>query len=159
MVDVCRSALKTDKAGSYPVTFLGWAYLGLGRLDDAQNQITLEKWKDFDRQHCGLAWVAMERRQYPEAMTQFAETLRVNNANVSAFVGWGIACREQGRLDEAAQRLEKALCLDPMNADAHYHLGLTYLALGNLKAAKGHAKALSEVDSALASDLLQKISE
>ena len=50
---------------------------------------------------------------------------RFEQALAAAHVKLGIALREQERFDEAAIRLQRALALNPRNAEAHHNLGMT----------------------------------
>ncbi len=62
-------------------------------------------------------------------------------------------------LEKAADEFREALRLAPDSAQAHYYLGVTFLAMDNLDGAVREYHALKELDSEMAEALHSKIKE
>jgi tetratricopeptide (TPR) repeat protein len=56
-------------------------------------------------------WTAHRSGQHDEALTQFESALSLDNENIDAYYGIGLAERARGRLAEAAAAFEKSLQL------------------------------------------------
>jgi len=61
----------------------------------------------------------MAAGKYTEAAEFFREALNQNPKDVTARVGYGMACVKQFQIDRAGEEFDKALNLDPKNALAH----------------------------------------
>ena len=69
----------------------------------------------------------------------------------------GDAYRQMGRNIEAIVAYKEAIRLKPDNADAHYGLGLSYLALKDRDSAQQEQQALQKLNPEMAAKLLAQI--
>lgn len=58
----------------------------------------------------------------------------------STYVVYGIHLYRTGQYQEAIRKFRKALTINPQSPEAHYDIGLTYLAIKDYQRAKAHAK-------------------
>jgi predicted CXXCH cytochrome family protein len=81
---------------------------------------------DADRPeaHLNLGLLDLRRRQLPEAEGEYRTALRLDPNFVPALVNLADLDRAQGRDDEGAELLRKAMAIEPDNADVRYALGL-----------------------------------
>jgi tetratricopeptide (TPR) repeat protein len=71
----------------------------------------------------------IQKDKYAEAQACFKRALQIENANVHANCGMGIACFNLGRLDEAVEYFKKVLQANPegdLAILAFYHIGNVY---------------------------------
>jgi type IV pilus assembly protein PilF len=94
--------------------------------------------------HYQLGAEALQGGRREEAMREFDESLRLDERNVAAHLGRGIAYQYFGKPAEAERDYRRALELDPENSDAHNALGQLYAVTNRV------AQAIPEFDRALA---------
>ena len=58
---------------------------------------------------------------------------------------YGIYFHKNGDLDEALEKYQKALEIEPGSAEAHYNVGLLHVDRGELESAVGHAQRAYEL--------------
>lgn len=115
---------------------LHWAYNlhGLILTQQGKQQEAIERFNealklkpDFLLPIYNTGNALLEMKQYDQAIAKFKEVLnrdvKGNIRTPHAYTQWGVALMRQGRMDEAAQMMQKALAVDPMYADAYYQLG------------------------------------
>lgn len=85
---------------------------------------------------------------YDRAEVEYRNTLQLDPANASAIARLGIVYFDQGRMGRAAPFLAKAKEVAPMDLDARYRLGATYLALNQPDDARREAEFLLQQDPA-----------
>ncbi|PWC90099.1 hypothetical protein TSH100_03705 [Azospirillum sp. TSH100] len=119
-----------------PKSDLHWAYNlhGLVLTQQGKPQEAIERFNealklkpDFLLPVYNTGNALLDMKQYDQAIAKFKEVL---NRDVKgdirtphAYTQWGVALMRQGRMDEAAQMMRKAIAVDPMYADAYYQLG------------------------------------
>lgn len=94
----------------------------------------------------GAALHCLNTRRFADAVTICRRVLEVDPGNADAQHLWGLAARQEGRLDEAAERLGLALERAPLFSAARVNLANT------LRAAGRHDAALRSYRLALAVD-------
>ncbi|KAA0595175.1 tetratricopeptide (TPR) repeat protein [Azospirillum lipoferum] len=115
---------------------LHWAYNlhGLILTQQGKQQQAIERFNealklkpDFLLPVYNTGNALLEMKQYDQAIAKFKEVLnrdaKGNTRMPHAYTQWGVALMRQGRLDEAAQMMQKAMAIDPMYADAYYQFG------------------------------------
>ena len=133
-----ENALTLNPSASQLRAPLALAYRGLGRIDDANNQMTLLGEADVavrDRilgevtelsasaqmfLARGLA-LAREKR-YESAARSFARAIELNPTSANAHASHALALDRLGNTTEALKQVRKAIALDGELAAAHYHL-------------------------------------
>lgn len=85
-----------------------------------------------------LCQIYKDRRCNAEAY--FDKALRINPNNSSIYLIKGIYLQKRGKLDEAIESYKKSLDINPDSANAHYNLGLAYLAQKQNSDANEHAQ-------------------
>lgn len=80
--------------------------------------------------------VAYGDKNYPEALKNFLEALRLNPDNPEAHYFVGIALLALDRVDEAIVHLARARQLDPNDLDIAFNLGVAYFAKGDYERAR-----------------------
>jgi tetratricopeptide (TPR) repeat protein len=117
---------------------------------------------DFNALHL-LGVIRAQQRKFPEADRLIAKALETNSSP-EALCNHGGVLVELGRIDEAMQRLRRALMMKPDYAEAHYNLGNALRKSGQLEeAARSFATAIklraNYVDAHLnASEVLRELS-
>lgn len=129
------AALTVQQTRVWASTESLWAHAVAAQPDNA-----------FARMSLGTALLEADRPA--EAETQFAALRAIvaaspDDVEARARLGiaeaqLGMAAKRAGRLDEAAQRLEAALVLNPRDGRLHLNLGGVYLELGRPDAAVRH---------------------
>jgi tetratricopeptide (TPR) repeat protein len=65
----------------------------------------------------GAGWAAHRNGQNDEALKQFESALAMDNENIDAYYGIGLAERARGRLPEATAAFEKSLQLTRLKVE------------------------------------------
>ena len=130
-------------------TMIGVIHQGQKRFAEAKKsyEAALEVSPDAAIAANNLAWMlADERQDLDRALTlaKRAESGRPNDPQVSDTIGWIYYQKQLPTL--AVAPFERAVTLDPGNAEFQYHLGLAYARLGE------NAKARTHLQKALAID-------
>ena len=130
-------------------TMIGIIHQGQKRLPDAKKsyETALEVNPDAAIAANNLAWMlADERQDLDRALTlaKRAESALPNDPQVSDTIGWIYYQKQLPAL--AVAPFERAVSLDPRNAEFQYHLGLAYARVGD------NAKARTHLQKALAID-------
>src|SRR4030043_2050028 len=118
------------------------------RMADAQETLRLlgdektqpTRRRDLDDVHLLLAQVCIEKEQYPEALSECQEALRINPESIEALNFSGIALRRSGRVDEAIEKYLAILKRKPGHPQTLYNLGIAY----SKKGAKDNAEESSK---------------
>jgi tetratricopeptide (TPR) repeat protein len=139
---------------SYPIGFA--SLLGLGTLTwlqaatyrDANDlyRLTLERNPDCWIVHSNVAALALDAHQFPSALTQSREAIRLQPRSAVAHMIAGTALLQLGHLDQAATEFETTLQLDPSWLEAHNSLG------NILVTQHRDAEAITQFERALAID-------
>ena len=66
----------------------------------------------------------LRNQDYQSVVALWADTVAKRPANARALCNFGGALYSAGRTEEALEKLQKSLLLDPKNADTHFNLGL-----------------------------------
>jgi len=93
-----------------------------------------------------------------EALPHFYEILRINPSDAPAHYKLGIILSRQGKNQEAAVHIAEVVRIIPKSGEAHLALGLLYLRTGKKDLALKQYKVLQAIDSKLAINLYQKLS-
>lgn len=70
----------------------------------------------------------------------FDKAIRLTPENAGIYLTQGVYLQKRGKLAEAIESYKKALELNPNSANAHYNLGLAYVAQKNFDLANEHAQ-------------------
>jgi tetratricopeptide (TPR) repeat protein len=81
-----------------------------------------------------------------EAEDAFSEAIRLDSADLLAYVNLGNLYDGQGKKDSAYKYYCKAIVLDPENGRAHYNLGLLLSEMGRLREADKELQAAIKYD-------------
>jgi tetratricopeptide (TPR) repeat protein len=137
---VPQSARKEYELGSlYPEYLaarndLGAQFLKLKRIDEAEQafRIVIDKDpKNFNAKF-NLGLVAIERKNYEDAITQLNQAIVIDSTRPVARLWLGVALLEMGDLPPAETELTKALVMGGAECvAAHYHLARIYLSRGD----------------------------
>ena len=97
--------------------------------------------------HYNLGNALVRQGRAAEAITQFAEAIRLFPDNATFQCALASSLTEQGETDAALPHYETALALEPDNADAHYNLGGALLTKGpgGLAVASAHFQRAIEL--------------
>ena len=145
------------------------AYLGLGKLDEAEHlanealrldsnyQPALKLLEQIKKEHYKRALTYLKIEQYDEAITEFNEALNRDPNFIDAYCGLGKAYLEKGNLREAENSAKKALKLNNNYQSALYvlesikqrycELARDYLEHGALVKAENLAKEVLRLDA------------
>ncbi|MBK8190974.1 MAG: tetratricopeptide repeat protein [Vampirovibrionales bacterium] len=83
--------------------------------------------------------------KYSSAARHYRAALNENKTDPTVYLGLAMALKSDGRLPEAKGVLEQLIQLYPQYAPAHYNLGETLEAQGNLDAAKASYRRYLEL--------------
>ncbi len=93
----------------------------------------------------GIFLVAHKKEK--EAEIAFQEALKLDSADVLAYVNYANLLDQQGNTTQAKKIYLKALSIEPENARAHYNLGLLYKELNEVTLAAAEFKKAVALDS------------
>jgi tetratricopeptide (TPR) repeat protein len=105
-----------------------------------------------------LAWKQLDGREYPEALQNFQEAVRLEPDVPDFFVGEGLAYYRLNDPDRAVETLKKAIQLDPKRPDAYKIIGDIYYQRDEIEMAIGYYEKgldLDPSDQALRQHLAQ----
>jgi Flp pilus assembly protein TadD len=88
--------------------------------------------------HNNLGVALKDQGRFEEAISHYAEALRIDPAYAVARSNLGIALAEQGKFEEAIEHFSEALRIQPNYEEAHYNLGLALAKQGNVQEAIRH---------------------
>jgi len=97
------------------------------------------------------------RKHYEKALDKLDSALRRDPARHEAHSDRGYVLRKLGQFEDALEAYDEALSLAPRYAPAIEYRGEAYLELARLDEAKRAHTRLMRIDSALASQLLEKM--
>jgi tetratricopeptide (TPR) repeat protein len=86
------------------------------------------------------------KRDYDRALADFDQAIRLNPADVPAYVDRGIAYSAKGDHERAAADFDQAIRLDPKHAVAYANRGTLYLEMGD------YDRAIPDLDRAIQLD-------
>jgi len=119
---------------------LGVVYLDLKRWDNAIQQFKIVKddlfYANSDNAAINLGLAYLGKGDYPKALKELNTVLRDNPRKIEARLSVGRVYFAMDRAEQAIIEYKKALEIYRDYADAHYYLGLAYLKLQNLDAAR-----------------------
>ena len=78
----------------------------------------------------GLAALALEQQDYPEAYDLHRRLIEMGERGAELFYNAGLICQKRGTIDEAVQFYQQALGEDPEFAEALLNLGHALMSLG-----------------------------
>mmetsp|Transcript_42841 Transcript_42841/g.126936 ORF Transcript_42841/g.126936 Transcript_42841/m.126936 type:complete len:698 (-) Transcript_42841:3-2096(-) len=137
----------------------GLCYRRLGRTEEALRDYTdalrrLEKDHGEASQRQAAEYylerglVYMDLEQYHDAVQGFGQALEKRLVQTfKALYHRGICYRKVGMLTESIENLKQAIAQEPNNADAHNHLGLSYVEEASYEEAKKSFTTASEHDN------------
>lgn len=76
--------------------------------------------------YCFSAMMHYQMKNFPKALEQLDQSLKINPDDVDAWLGRGRTLIKLGKEGEAAESYEKALSLDSKNKEAVFTLGILY---------------------------------
>jgi len=108
--------------------YRGLTLLEMGRMAEAETQLDQASREGLapDRLKVGQARVALKKGETDRAIVLLNEAQEANSASAAIFHYRGIAQASKQDFTAAAADLEKAVELDPSNAQSHYYAGMVY---------------------------------
>jgi protein O-mannosyl-transferase len=126
-------ALFTDTArkspdGDIPHYDLGYAYLRLGRIDEAisEYQTALKLNPDFFGAHYDLGYAYLRLGRIDEAVKEYQTAIKLNPDSADAHYHLGKAYAYQNHFDEAISEYNAALKIDPNHAPSQKSLAIIW---------------------------------
>jgi Flp pilus assembly protein TadD len=95
--------------------------------------------------HDAVAMLYLQDGRPREAVTEFRESLRLNNDSAPTHYNLGLALSMLRQYEEASREYESAVRLDPDHADAHNNLGAMLHIAGRLDEAAAHYRRALEL--------------
>jgi tetratricopeptide (TPR) repeat protein len=83
-----------------------------------------------DKKSFDLATSYFDQQKYELAAKEFAISAELTN-NDKSYFGWGTALDELGEYEEAIEKYDKAIQINPQNDNAYYHWGVILSKLGS----------------------------
>ncbi len=144
-IDYHEKALDLPNRREGSSSFLGKAYLALGRLDDAERmfRLAIQANPTFPEGYLGMAAIMIKKNQLTEAsqFTRSAIDIAPNNYGYQNLMG--IVLLKQGKVAEAEKHFHMAMAINPQFSDAYYQLGKCALDKDPQNAIKLIARALA----------------
>jgi len=135
-----QKAIMLKPANSAARNNLGVVYLDLKRWDSAIQQFKIVKddifYADNDNAAINLALAYLGKGDYPKALEGLIAVLRDNPRKLEARLSLGRVYFAMDRPEQAVAEYKKILETYQDYADTHYYLGLAYLKLQNITAAR-----------------------
>jgi superkiller protein 3 len=138
-----------EKTPNCDLCYLNIGDAALKKKDDAAAEAAFKKAIEINPNNAppylALASLYNSQQKFDLANQMSAKATEMMNASGStdpvAYVNQGIILWNQNKFPEAKAQFEKAMQLDPKNADAHYWLGMALLNVdGNMAEASKHMK-------------------
>jgi Tfp pilus assembly protein PilF len=136
--------------------FLALSYLNLNKPDDAAKElqatlaITSKSGSAMNQVSIPaqelLGRIYMQKQEWDLARAQFTELLKVSPSDYYAHYALAYLAGRDGRTEEAADHLRRAVEAEPQSAEAHNALGAVYLDQGNIQAAEAEFSKTIELD-------------
>ena len=82
---------------------------------------------------------------YDDIIQRFECAIQWNKKIPDTYVIYGVHLHRSGKINEAILQYEQAIKLRPKYAEAHYNLGLAYVASGEIAKAEHHARIAYEL--------------
>jgi tetratricopeptide (TPR) repeat protein len=119
-------------------------------LADAQNELTAAANVDGDNSTIEYerGEIALKQFDDAQALVHFKQAYAMNPKDVNAEMGMATVLKMQDKPEEAIGYLRMALAADPMNAEAHYQLGLVCRQLHLTDEAQKEVQLYKEVKAA-----------
>lgn len=113
--------------------YLGAAYAGLGRMEDAAKEYSVAIRLRPDRaaaahNNLGAAYHALGRNE--EAVRETATAIRLNPGDPDAHYNLGMMSAQLGRFEAAVEEFSIVVKLRPDERSAHENMGFAYIRLG-----------------------------
>lgn len=136
--------------------------LSLGEMKQFEDAVTtLEKGIMFYRDSANLysyLGVTLRTLNRPfEAINAFITALKKDPNHLGANWGLGITYNIVEDFDKAIKYLTKAINIKPLFTPAHFHRGINYLSMSDVKSAEAEVELLKSLDSNYAVTLKQEI--
>mmetsp|Transcript_152680 Transcript_152680/g.489672 ORF Transcript_152680/g.489672 Transcript_152680/m.489672 type:complete len:700 (+) Transcript_152680:148-2247(+) len=129
--------IKLDPENARHYGHRGLCYRRLGQVQEALEDYNgaLKREKDpgemSQRQaaeyYFEKALVLIDQEKYEDAISAFGHALKRIASPFKAYFHQGICFRKVGKLTKSIENLKQAINLEPTSADAHNHLGLSYV--------------------------------
>jgi Tfp pilus assembly protein PilF len=123
---------------------LGVAYLELKRWDSAIQQFKIVKddlfYENSDNATINLGLAYLGKGDYPKALEEMQSAIAVNPRNPVIRLALGRVWFAMDKTEQAIAEYKKALEIFREYGDAHYYLGLAYLKLNRVDAARSSFK-------------------
>ena len=147
-LEIKRLSARINRIGSDPT----WGSKAPEGLKDVDFQFLLHFQKNNAKHrvatlNCYGVFLASENRNL-EAEKIFNDAIRLDSADVLAFVNLGNLFFHHGKIGEAKKYYLKAVALEPENPRSHYNLGLLLFDQGLLMEAKNEFVKTVELDPA-----------
>ncbi|MFN7993004.1 MAG: tetratricopeptide repeat protein [Bryobacteraceae bacterium] len=107
------------------LAFVTWQRNQVWAADMALWEDSVHKSPQNPRAHFQLAQAYMDNGRVQDALSQFAETARLQAPTYELLVDWGLAYDQAGRLEEALAKLRQAAALRP-GAHVYSQIGMVY---------------------------------
>jgi tetratricopeptide (TPR) repeat protein len=131
-----NEALRLDPTCADAHHYLGFAYLTLGRLAEAEDQLAqaLRLRPGFGAYLSTLGLLREKQHRGPEATVVFQQAVAAEPTIAEPWNNLGnIQAAYWGRYDLALEYFNKTLAIRPAYADAKYHRGMVELSLGDFE--------------------------
>ncbi|MBM3232708.1 tetratricopeptide repeat protein [Candidatus Pacearchaeota archaeon] len=129
--------LKNIKGDFYQEYQIGSQYHSIGKLDEAIEHLvkSLQMNPNFGLTYLEIALIGMKRGKISEARPVLIESIRLDERE-SAWSALGVIEVHEKNFDNAVKCFQRAIELNPKNADHHYNLSQVLKELGKPKEAK-----------------------
>jgi tetratricopeptide (TPR) repeat protein len=114
-----------------------------GRLDQA---IAVWRQGNVESYFLSLGTHALNNRDLPAAETNLKIAIQINTDDYIPYTRLGSVYRLSKDWEQAREAYQRALALKPDDLDANYHMGVTFLALGQILKAREYANKALELD-------------
>jgi len=95
--------------------------------------------------HIGQGRTFEIRGDFPNALKEYGEGLKLSPDNPKLLRDMGVCLREMGKLDEAESRLEQSLKLSPFHPKTHFEMAILKQKKGESQSADKHLEQALEV--------------
>jgi tetratricopeptide (TPR) repeat protein len=130
--DIARRIKGSAKYGSIPIVMMSAVYRGWRIAADLKQNYGIEEYLEKPFRISDVLEVVQRLLSRGPGSPADARDPEYLSAEASAALKEGVTAYNEGRIDDALERLKHGIAIDPLSYRLHFHLGLLYGKRGHI---------------------------